>query len=113
MLRSSKLEIRFAVISAAMIMLTGTCASDVLWNEDFSAASVNTSFTEFTQGSATGGDSELIVTLAVYSANISGYTLAFGAFNLGTVVEKTVVTLDSFSVEATKRWVRSCGGELL
>lgn len=48
------------------------------------------------------GDSVLTQTLADYSANISGYTLAFGAFNLGTVTEKTVVTLDAVSIEITE-----------
>ncbi|WP_168442721.1 sulfatase family protein [Pontiella desulfatans] len=48
---------------------------------------------------STGGDSVLTETLADYSANISGYTLAFGALNYGTVTEKTVVTLDAVSIE--------------
>ena len=51
---------------------------------------------------STGGDAELTQPLADYSANISGYTLAFGALNLGTVTEKTVVTLDAVSIEVTE-----------
>ncbi|VGO13648.1 Arylsulfatase [Pontiella desulfatans] len=51
---------------------------------------------------STGGDSVLTQTLADYSANISGYTLAFGALNYGTVTEKTVVTLDAVSVEVAE-----------
>ena len=51
---------------------------------------------------STGGDAVLTQTLADYSANISGYTLAFGAWNMGTVDEKTVVTLDAVSVEVTE-----------
>ena len=51
---------------------------------------------------STGGDSVLTQTLADYSANISGYTLAFGAWNMGTVTEKTIVTLDAVSIEVTE-----------
>jgi hypothetical protein len=46
------------------------------------------------------------VIYADYSANISGYTLAFGALNFGTVAEKTVVTFDAFSVEITEKTIR-------
>ena len=50
-------------------------------------------------GSGTVGGVELSVTLADFSANITGYTMAFGAWNFGAVDEKTVVTLDAVTVE--------------
>jgi arylsulfatase A len=49
-------------------------------------------------GSGTVGGVELSVALADLSANISSYTMAFGAWNFGTVDEKTVVTLDAVSI---------------
>ncbi|VGO13650.1 Arylsulfatase [Pontiella desulfatans] len=48
------------------------------------------------------GSSEVTVTLEDYSANITGYTLAFGVFNLGNVDTKTVATLDAVSIEVTE-----------
>ena len=57
---------------------------------------------ELEGATSTGGDSVLTQTLADYSANISGYTLAFGALNYGTVTEKTVVTLDAVSIEVVE-----------
>lgn len=51
------------------------------------------------QGNGTVGGSNLTATVADFSANISGYTLAYGAYNRGTVAEKTVVTLDDVSVD--------------
>lgn len=50
-------------------------------------------------GSGTVGGVELGVTLADLSASVSGYTLAFGAYNQGNVTDRTVVTLNSFSAE--------------
>jgi hypothetical protein len=38
-------------------------------------------------------------TVADISANLTDYVMAFGVHNRGTVAEKTVVTLDAFSVE--------------
>ena len=49
---------------------------------------------------STGGDSVLTQTLADLSANLSGYTMAFGAFNRGAVSQKTVVTLNKVTVSA-------------
>lgn len=49
-------------------------------------------------GSGTVGGSNLTATVADFSANISGYTLAYGAYNRGDVAEQTVVTLDNVSV---------------
>ena len=48
---------------------------------------------------STDHDSVLTQTLADVSANISGYTLAFGAWNYGTVTEKTVVILNDVTIE--------------
>jgi len=50
-------------------------------------------------GSGTTGGTDLTVALADLSTNISGYTMAFGAYNWGNISEKTVVTLDSITVE--------------
>jgi len=44
------------------------------------------------------GDTTVTGAASDLSASISGYSLAFGAYNLGTVTDKTVVTLDAFSV---------------
>jgi len=49
-------------------------------------------------GNGTVGGTDLTVALADLSANISGYTMAFGARNQGAVDAKTVVTLNSFEV---------------
>ena len=49
-------------------------------------------------GNGIVGGVELSVALADLSANISSYTMAFGAWNFGTVDEKTVVTLDAVSI---------------
>jgi hypothetical protein len=58
-------------------------------------------------GKGIGFDQKVLdVIYADYSANISGYTLAFGALNFGTVAEKTVVTFDAFSVEITEKTIR-------
>ncbi|MGB0413884.1 MAG: sulfatase [Coraliomargarita sp.] len=51
---------------------------------------------------STGGDSVLTQTLADLSANISGYTLAFGAWNFGEVAEQTIVTLNAVSIELSE-----------
>jgi hypothetical protein len=53
-------------------------------------------------GSGKIGGTGLTVELADLSANISGYTMAFGAYNFGRVSEKTVVELDSFRVLLSK-----------
>jgi len=50
------------------------------------------------------GGAKLSGNVSDLSANISAYHLAFGAHNLGTVTEKTVVTLDAFEVTV---WVDS------
>jgi hypothetical protein len=53
-------------------------------------------------GGAYSGGAEATVTIEDLSDVISEYTLAFGAYNLGTVASGTVVTLDRFSVKVGK-----------
>jgi hypothetical protein len=53
-------------------------------------------------GSGSVGGTQLMVNLDDLSEHISGHTMAFGAYNLGTVAERTVVTLDAFSVEVAE-----------
>jgi len=53
-------------------------------------------------GSGSVGGTQLMVNLEDLSEHISGYTMAFGAYNLGAVAERTVVTLDAFSVEVAE-----------
>lgn len=50
-------------------------------------------------GFGTVGDSHASVVLNDLSGSVSGYTLTFGAYNRGTVSEKTVVTLDAIKVD--------------
>ncbi len=57
---------------------------------------------ELEGATSTSGDSVLTQTLADLSTNISGYTLAFGAWNYGAVNEKTVVTLNAVSIELSE-----------
>jgi len=49
-------------------------------------------------GRGSKGGRSLEARLTDLSSDVAGYTLAFGAYNLGTVVEKTVVTLQAVSV---------------
>jgi hypothetical protein len=49
-------------------------------------------------GSGTVSGTDLTVALADLSSNVTGYTMAFGAYNWGNVGTKTVATLNSFEV---------------
>ena len=63
-------------------------------------------------GTGAKGGQSLEVELADLSSAVSGYTLAFGAYNLGTVAEKTVVTLQVVSVWVdAPLMVGQCGPE--
>jgi hypothetical protein len=53
-------------------------------------------------GSGSVGGTQLVVNLEDLSEHISGYTMAFGAYNLGDVAERTIVSLDAISAEVAE-----------
>ncbi|MEN8254444.1 MAG: hypothetical protein ABFR33_03135, partial [Verrucomicrobiota bacterium] len=64
----------------------------------------------------THGDTRLLGGMTDLSANISGYTLAFGAYNLGAVAAQTVVSLDAFTAKVFENtfatWAGTWGVEI-
>jgi hypothetical protein len=87
--------------SGGVAALLSGVPTSITYTLDGTLATIDiTGATFTTQGNAgTIIDTNTVtVALSDLSANISGYNLAFGAYNRGTVTEKTVVTLNSFDV---------------
>lgn len=87
--------------SGGVAALLSGVPTSITYTLDGALATIDITGATFTNQGGTGliiDTNTVTVALSDLSANISGYNLAFGAYNRGAVTEKTVVTLNSFDV---------------
>jgi hypothetical protein len=87
--------------SGGVAALLSGVPTSITYTLDGALATIDITGATFTNQGGAGliiDTNTVTVALSDVSANISGYNLAFGAYNQGTVTDKTVVTLNSFDV---------------